>query len=181
MRSSTITSLGNPGSFDLSDKDDPLYYIARASHEQSMQFYNLSSNSFEYRQEESTDVGAIQTAFDGYLTSFKAWIDSALTARAEGESIPALPAFAALATAGIPNILIAMIIKFGIQILMEWIRGKLNPQSEDIDELVDVLKRAMLYNSDTEDEYAIMSAVADQPIEIMLNNTNNIEDVSFSR
>lgn len=57
MREVTAYSLGNPGTFDITDKNDPLYYIARFNHEMSVNLYNLQQAGWEFRQ--GTDLDGL--------------------------------------------------------------------------------------------------------------------------
>jgi hypothetical protein len=61
----SLYSLGDPGTFDITDKDDPMYYVARFNHEMSVNFYNLQQAGWEFRQ--SSDKELVDTLFDGLI------------------------------------------------------------------------------------------------------------------
>jgi hypothetical protein len=60
-----LYSLGNPGTFDLTDKDDPMYYVARFNHEMSVNFYNLQTAGWEFRQSDEKEI--VETLFEGLI------------------------------------------------------------------------------------------------------------------
>ena len=91
MLEETVYSLGNPGTFDITDKTDPQYYIARFSHEMSVNFYNLNQAGFAWRQGTQADFGSIETSFDSLMSDVETWFDSAVSASMDDETIPSLP------------------------------------------------------------------------------------------
>jgi len=174
-----VQSLGNPGSFDITDKDDPLYYIARAAHEESMQYYALQTTGFEYRQEEVSDVTTIQASLETYLSSFAAWLEDAVEAQAEGEEIDPLPTLPAIPGLPYLQLILPIILRIGGRLLEIWLRKKLDGTT-DTSELVGVLRKALLHNPGEATEFPILEILAEEKTEIVINSTGSIEDMYWS-
>jgi hypothetical protein len=92
MLSQTVYSLGDPGTFDITDKTDPQYYIARFSHEMSENFYNLQTAGFDFNQMEATDYAAFENAYDTYRALIVTWFTTAIGESNDGDPITAVPA-----------------------------------------------------------------------------------------
>lgn len=178
MLEASVQSLGSPGSFDITDKDDPLYYIARASHEESLQYYAMQQQGFKYRQEETSDITTIQSSLEGYLTSFASWLDGAVASQEAGTEIAALPAIPSLPGLPMLNLILPILIRVGIRILEIYLRKRLDPDT-DTQELVTVLRKALMHNPGESNEFPILDLLANQPIELMVNTQNEQYDVAF--
>lgn len=183
MRSQTIFSLGDPGTFDITDKDDPLYYIARFSHEMSENFFNLQTAGFKFQQMESTDYGNFEDAYDNIVGDIEDWYDEAVEASMSELPIPAPPALPDL-TALLPILLgnpwLVMLVKFGIQIVLYWLRKRLEAGT-DVTEVSAVLRKALLLPDPANGEISILELLAATPIEIILSKYGDFQDVALSR
>lgn len=146
MKSRAIASLGDPGAFTLTDKDNPLYYIARFSHEMSMNFRNLNLDGFEFKQPENSDFNNVETAFDTYGNNLDTWFENAVQASEEYEEVPALPTIPDF-TDIIPwlaaNPWLAFLVKIAIRIGLTWLKKKLDPNTSGT-EVAKVLKEIFI-------------------------------------
>jgi hypothetical protein len=179
MRRVTVTSLGDPGSFTLTDKTDPLYYIARYSHEQSMNLYLLQSNSFAWEQDEDSDISAIQTAWETYLPTFEAWAESAIAASSSGSSIPDIPSLPLIPATTVEGILIQLALKYGLALLAKWLEAKLIGDTEG-SEVAQILRRAMLKNAGTPQEFSIFEQLSNVPLELIFSSLGEYKDMFYS-
>ena len=89
----SIQSLGDPGTFDLSDKDDPLYYTARAAHEVSLNLYQMSVAGMLWEQPETTDILSWRSSMATWFQDLEDWLDTAVESQDTGDSVPALSSF----------------------------------------------------------------------------------------
>ncbi|GAH10563.1 unnamed protein product, partial [marine sediment metagenome] len=69
MKSHAIVTEGDPGSFDITDKDNPLYYIARYCHECSDNLYHLSDEGFMWEQTLAADVTTHESSWNTYIVA----------------------------------------------------------------------------------------------------------------
>jgi hypothetical protein len=181
MLQQQVQSLGNPGTFDITDKTDPLYYIARFSHEMSMNFYQLNSQSFEFRQMEDTDFSSMEDEVDTYFALVKSWISNAVNASDAGNPIPSAPSFPMLTDTveflqggSWQGFLFRLFVQVGIA----WLEKKLS-SSTDAGELAQILRKAMLKGED-EDEYAILEQLSNTPLEIIISKEGDYQDICYS-
>jgi hypothetical protein len=175
MLTEPIYSLGNPGTFDITDKDDPLYYIARIAHEQSVDRYNLNDEGFEYRQDEGTDFSTVATAWDTYLSSLDTWYTSAVAASNAGSSIPAVPTLPTLPTDPLTNIVLQIVFRVAVQIGITWLKKKLDPNTE-AKELSAILKKAFLDG----DGESLLYVIQNTPLEIVISRHGEYQDFFYS-
>lgn len=178
MLEETIYSLGAPGTFDITDKTDPLYYIARFSHEMSQNFYNLQTEGFVWRQDESSDIASIISDFDTYATSLESWFTSAVAASNDDLPIPAPPSVPALPGSPLLGIILSVLVRILIRIFVDWLRKKLDPATEAL-EIARVLKKALLKQGPTE-EYSLVELLANTPLEIILSRIGEYQDYLYS-
>lgn len=175
MLTKAIYTLGNPGTFDITDKDDPLYYIARIAHEQSWDRYNLDDEGFEYRQDEATDFSGVATAWDTYLSSLDSWYTSAVAASNAGTSIPAVPTLPTLPTDPITNIVLQIVFRVIVQITVTWLRKVLDPATE-AKELSKILKDALLDGSGE----SLLHLLRSVPLEIIFSRQGEYQDFLYT-
>lgn len=174
MKTAVISSLGNPNSFDLIDKTNPLYYIARYSHEMSMNLYALSQASFQWEQGEVADYATEMAAWDVYSTSLEIWFTDAVAASDGGLPIPAPPSLPALPGISLPSLIINIVLRVGIKILINWLRKKLDP-TNPAGEISQILERALL----TGGGEPLISLLAAVPLEIIVNHAGAFEDFLY--
>lgn len=177
MLESTVHSEGNPGTFDITDKNDPQYYIARFSHEMSVNFYNLETAGFVWRQSENSDFSSLITSFDTYAGLLETWFTTAVAASGNDLPIPAPPSVPALPGSSLPQILIGILLRIGIRVLVDWLRKKLD-SGTDAKELTAVLRKAFIGEIDST-EYPLIELLADVPLEIILNKFGDFQDIVF--
>lgn len=175
MLTKAIYTLGNPGTFDITDKDDPLYYIARIAHEQSWDRYNLDDEGFEYRQDEATDFTGVASAWDTYLSSLDTWFTSAVAASNAGTSVPAVPTLPTLPTDPLTNIVLQIVFRVIVQICITWLRKKLDPDTE-AKELSAILKKALLDG----DGESLLYVIQNTPLEIIFSRHGEYQDFLYS-
>lgn len=179
MLESTVYSLGNPGTFDITDKDDPMYYISRFSHEMSKNFYDLQQDGFVWRQSENSDYSALITSFDTYAGSLETWFTTAVAASGNELPIPAPPSVPALPGSSLPQILIGILMRIGIRVLVDWLRKKLD-SGTDAKELTAVLRKALIGENGESEEFPLIELLAKVPLEILLTKRGDFEDLSFA-
>jgi hypothetical protein len=181
MLSQTIYSLGNPGTFDITDKTDPQYYIARFSHEMSKNFYDLQTAGFDFNQMETTDYAAFENAYDTYLTTLATWFDTAVQDSQDGDPIAAVPTIPDI-TAIVPwlgqNPWLTFLVKVALDMGIRWLRKKLDSNT-DAKEISAVLRQALIGVVDST-EYPLIELLAGQAIEILLTKEGRFEDILFS-
>ncbi len=178
MLSQTIYSLGDPGTFDITDKTDPQYYIARFSHEMSKNFYDLQTAGFDFNQMENSDYAAFEDAFDTYRTTLATWFDTAVQDSMDGDPIAAVPAVPDL-TALIPwlgsNPWVTFLLKVGLDIAIRWLRKKLDSDT-DAKEITQVLRQAFIGETGG-DEFPLMELFAEVPLQIIINRWGEFQDI----
>lgn len=175
MLESTVDSLGNPGSFDITNKDDPQYYIARFSHEMSLNFYNMETAGFVWRQSENSDFSSLIASFDTYAGLLETWFTTAVAASGDDLPIPAPPSVPALPGSSLPDILIGILMRIGIRVLVDWLRKKLDSET-DAKELTAVLRKALLGEID-ETEYPLIELLANRATEIIISRAGDFQDI----
>ncbi len=178
MLSQTVYSLGDPGTFDITDKDDPQYYIARFSHEMSENFYNLQTAGFDFNQMENSDYTAFENAYDTYLTTLATWFDTAVQDSMDGDPIAAVPTIPDITTL-VPwlgeNPWVTFLLKVALDMGVRWLRKKLD-SGTDAKELTQVLRQALIGEIDST-EYPLLELLANIPIEIILSRAGEINDL----
>lgn len=182
MLKEDVYSLGDPGTFDPDDKDDPQYYIARISHEMSKTLYNLQEAGFSFNQMENSDFSAFEDAFDTYSGLVQTWFDTAVQDSKDGDPIAAVPAIPDLTTiipwlAGNPwlTFLVRTAINFGLL----WLRKQLDSDT-DAKEITAVLRKALIGVNGEEEEYPLMELLAAIPIQVILSKHDYKDDLLFS-
>ncbi|MEE9396115.1 MAG: hypothetical protein V3V31_03790 [Methylococcales bacterium] len=170
MLSQTIYSLGDPGTFDITDKDNPQYYVARLSHELSENLYNLQTAGFDFNQMENSDYASFETAYDTYLTTLATWFDTAVQDSMDGDPIAAVPVIPDI-TAIVPwlgqNPWLTFLAKVALDMGIRWLRKKLDSDT-DAKEITQVLRQALIGEIDST-EYPLIELLANIPIEIILS------------
>lgn len=175
MLERTIYSLGDPGTFDITDKDDPLYYLARIAHEQSVDRYNLNADGFAYRQDEGSDFSSVATAWDTFAGNLESWFASAVASSEEGWTIPAIPTLPTLPSDPMSGIILQIIFRVGVRILADWLRKKLDPDTT-AKEVAQTIRKSFL----DDDGNPIMRELQHTPIRIILNRVGEYQDVFYS-
>lgn len=178
MLSQTIYSLGDPGTFDVTDKTDPQYYIARFSHEMSKNFSNLQTAGFDFNQQENSDFDAFEEAFDTYAATLSTWMDTAVQDSMDGDPIAGLPAIPDI-TAIVPWLgeyaWVTFLIKLAIDIFVRWLRKKLDSDT-DAKEIVQVLRQALIGEIDSE-EFPLIELLINKSVEVFLTRAGDFQDI----
>lgn len=181
MLSQTIYSLGNPGTFDITDKSDPQYYIARFSHEMSVNFYNLQTAGFDFNQMETTDYSSLETVFNTYASTLATWFDTAVQDSMDGDPIAAVPTSPDLTTT-IPwlgdNPWVSLLIRAGLDIAIRWLRKTLD-SATDAEEITRVLRQAFIGESDST-EFPLVELLANVPINVILTKYGELQNILLS-
>lgn len=173
-----IPTLGNPGSLDITDKSDPLYYVARVSHEQSQILYNLNQAGFKFKQMEDSDVSSFQASVDSYLTAVAAWYVTAVQESNDGDPISSAPTVPALPNVGgVPGVFVSILLKIAVHLALKWLEKKLDPNTE-AKEIAQILKQALI-GTGTGGEYPILDALANVPLEIIINRKDDYQDITY--
>lgn len=178
MLSEAVYALGNPGTFDIVDKNDPQYYIARFAHEMSVNYFNLQTEGFVWRQEEDSDYSTLISSFDTYAGLLETWFTTAVAASGNDLPIPVPPSVPALPGSSLPDILIGILMRIGIRVLVDWLRKKLD-SGTDAKELTAVLRQALIGEIDSE-EYPILELLASVPIEVIISRAGDIQTLLLS-
>lgn len=178
MLSQTVYSEGNPGTFDITDKNDPQYYIARFSHEMSENFFNLQTAGFDFNQMENSDYAAFEDAYDTYRALIVSWFTTAIGESNDGDPITAVPALPDI-TSIVPwlgdNPWLTFLVNLGIDLGLEWLRGKLASGTE-ASEVAQVLKQALIGEIDST-EYPLIELLAALPIKVSIDRKNEVQDI----
>jgi len=177
MLTRTLATLGNPGTFDLTDKTDPGYYIARFSHEMSLNLYNLSTDGFQFEQPVASDFDNIETSFETYSDDFYAWSVNAVAAAEAGLPIPTPPDSPTLPPSTLPGFLVTVVIKLAINLAVRWLEKKLDPNTDAL-EIARVLKQAFVGEHEGE-EFPLMEALKNTPLEIIINKRLEYQDFVY--
>jgi hypothetical protein len=181
MLKSTVYSLGNPGTFDITDKDDPLYYLARIAHEQSVNLWNLSQAGLEFRQMEQSDMAALETTYDSFYTDIIAWLDSAVAASMAEDPIPALPSIPDIfpayeVTDGSVGIWWA-IIKFLLYYLLLKLKKKLEGGT-DVTEVANILRKGLIGEAGGE-KYSFIELLQNAALHICIDKGDHFQDITY--
>ena len=179
MRSQVIYSHGDPGTFDITDKDNPLYYIARYCHECSEDRYELNSDGFVYEQSTVAEVNSVMGSWSTYRAAVLSWFPTAVAASNAGTAIPAAPTTPGYAYVAGMDPILHHILNSVITILVHWLEEKLDPDTES-KEIAQVLKRAFLDEDGEGDEYALIKQMANTPMEIVVSKADGFEDISYA-
>lgn len=178
MRRIDVFSLGNPGTFDIVDKDNPMYYLARIAHEQSQTLYNLQQADFELIQEEDSDFSSFEDAFDTYRSSLASWFDDAVEESEAGDPISSVPSIPDLTTL-IPwmgaNPWTTFLIRIIIDVSIRWLRKQLDSDT-DAKELSQILRKATL-KTVGEEEFSILELLANIPVEVVISKAGEFQDI----
>lgn len=181
MLSQEIYSLGDPGTFDITDKDNPQYYIARFNHEMSENLYNLQQAGFDFNQMEATDYASFEDAYDTYMTTLATWFDTAVQDSMDGDPIAAVPAIPDITTI-IPwvggNPWLTFLVRVIIHIGVLWLRKKLD-SGTDAKEITQVLRQAFIGEIDST-EFPLIELLSNIPIEIIINKYSDYQDIVMS-
>lgn len=179
MRSQVIYSHGDPGTFDITDKDNPLYYIARYCHECSEDRYELNADGFVYEQYTQDELVTYANSLDTALATVATWMKDAVDDSEAGTAIEATPWIAAPKHLGDGTGFTAIWIRFLVRVALAWIRQKLDSDT-DSTEIAQVLKRAFLDEDGAGDEYALIKQMANTPLEIVVSKADGFEDISYA-
>ncbi len=179
MLESTVYSLGDPGAFNPTDKDDPMYYVARFSHEMSRNFYDLQQDGFVWRQSENSDYSSLITSFDTYAGSLETWFTTAVAASGNELPIPAPPSVPALPGSSLPQILMGILMRIGIRVLVDWLRKKLD-SGTDAKELTALLRQALIGVNGESEEFPLLELLSSIPIEIIISKWGEYQDAVIS-
>jgi hypothetical protein len=199
MKEISIFTLGDPGTFSLTPSD-PMYYTERLSYELSKMLYLMNDEGFSLSQGEESDLDSAETALATWKSDFSTWYDAATSegTRAilfgpdgkkirRNRGVPAVspPSFPVLSTimggltaivGGVPAMLTGIAVQVISDLIVNWIKNAVIPDTGDTEEIADILTDALL-NSEGDSWLEILHQ---RPIEIMINKRNSIESVSFN-
>lgn len=163
MKSISVPTLGVLPAFTV-PTDDPNYWTERAHYEFSLGMYNMNQQGFTLSQAEYTDVEDLEGSVETFMTSFTSWFDSATSEGTRGVpavSEPKLPSLAdiigtAIAgiSGGVPAILISVVVRVGVNLLVDLIKNAIIPDTGDMEEVADILRSALLKS----DESSVLAA-----------------------
>jgi hypothetical protein len=177
MRITNLQSLGDPGTFDLTDKDDPQYYIARFSHECSQNLYALQQAGFTFEQPEAADFTAIETDMTTWIDAVGTWMGSAVLASESGLPVPVEPAPPAIPPKTLPGLIISIVLKIAVRAGIKWLGKKLDPDT-NTDELAKILRKSFLEGEGV-DEYALIKGISNLPIRIIISKNDDYQDFLY--
>jgi len=175
MLSCDVYSLGDPGSFDITDKDDPMYYLARLAHEQSENLYNLNTEGFEFRQDEASDFSTIAGSWNTFGADMNTWFTNAVAASEAGTTVPAIPTLPTLPTDPVTGIVLQILFRVAVSVLGNWLKKILDPDTS-AKELTQLLKAALL---DSEGN-SLFYLLGNTPLEIVLSRIGEYQDFLYS-
>lgn len=178
MKDISVYSVGDPGAFDLSKGAD-MYWTERVSYEFTKMLYDMSLEGFEVRQDEPTDYTDITSDFNTYAGSLATWFTTAVQASNDGDVIPAPPSVPALPGNTLPGILITIFLRVFVRIIVDWLRKKLDPDTQAL-EIAAILKKALLLPDPENGDISILELLASVPIEIILSKYGDVQDVNLS-
>lgn len=183
MNKVTVQTTGDIGSFDLTDKSDPLYYIAHFSHTMAKNFYQLNQNSFEWRQNTQTDMNGIETLLDTWMGNIATWFDTAVEDSMEGDpiaSIPSPPDFHTTYEATDAGVSVWwLIIKFCLWYVLLRLRKSLEGGT-DVTEVANILRKALLSTNESEEEYSNLILLAQQAVRIIISQSGDMQDFLYT-
>lgn len=178
MLSQTVYSLGDPGTFDITDKDNPQYYVARLSHELSENLYNLQDAGFDFNQMVAADYSAFEDAYDTYMGLLATWFDTAVQDSMDGDPIAAVPTIPDI-TAIVPwlgaNPWLTFLVKVALDMGIRWLRKKLDSDT-DAKEITQVLRQALIGEIDST-EYPLIELLANKAVEIFITRAGDFQDI----
>lgn len=177
MKTISVYSLGNPGTFDLIPGDD-MYWTERLSYEFSKMLYDMQTQGFDVRQEEATDYDTLESDLDTFSDSFATWAESAFEASTDGLPIPSPPSVPALPGGPLGGMLISIFLRIIIKLLVRWIEKMLIPDTEG-SEIAQILKKGLIDQNASGEDYSILWNLARQAIHIILTKESIINDVEL--
>lgn len=178
MKFQLMESLGDPGTFDLTDKSDPLYYMARFAHEQSKNLYALNQAGFSWREDETVDYSTLEADLVTYIANMNTWYDVAVLESNSGLPITTPPALPALPSLPLPGVLPTIIARIAIQLLVYWLKKKLDPDSRG-GELAELFRKAFIGNNG-EDDFSLIELLGNVPLEIIISRIGEYQDFLYS-
>jgi len=91
MKSITIPSIGNPGTFSPLTVGDPTYYTEAASFDMRKLFWDLNQAGYTITQLETGDVDSIVSWIQGIHSDLSNFIENFITWMEEGGDYPSEP------------------------------------------------------------------------------------------
>lgn len=194
MKSFTPYSLGAPSAFNVSPTADN-YNQERLAYELSYTLYSMSDVSYDFSQEESSDVSTVLATADTFVSDVGDWLTSAVAAQVAGTSVPAIPGIGALVAGLSPQSIMIFVAQIVIRFVLAWLAKKFDGSTETGElaalfekgffveeggERVSILERALLSEQVPGSFLSNLWLLANQPVEIMLNRTGEIESISFN-
>jgi hypothetical protein len=155
----------------------------------------MNNAGFTISQEEASDVSTMLATADTFVSDLSTWLVSAVSAQAEGTSVPAIPAIGTLVAGLSPTSIMTFVAHLAIKFALEYLRERFEGGSdtgelvslldsaimaEENGEKISVLKRFCLSQQGTGGYLSNLWLLSQQPIEIMINRTGQIESVSFN-
>jgi hypothetical protein len=175
MKSISIFSLGNPGSYDPETD-----YVNRLHYEMSYNLWLMSDEGMTVSQPEASDVASNEADITAFLVSFESWLEAAFAAYQAEEEIPDMPAFPSLSTWSFKGWM-PILLRAAIQLLILYLEkrfGGILPPGTGIDDVLKkILSRSWLTSEDLEEAQPLLGLFAGQPINIRLSYGNRIEEV----
>ena len=173
-----VQSLGDPGTFDITDKSDPQYYIARYAHEMSLNLYWLKFYGFKWYQEEDSDYTTLQTSYETYASDMWTWFVTAVDQAESGSPISVPPAIPALPGNTLPGMLLSIFLRVAVQLTVYWLHKKLDPAT-DAKEICRILRQAFIGEVDST-EYPLIELLANIPLEIIFSRAGEYQDFFYT-
>jgi hypothetical protein len=174
-----IQTLGEPGTFDLTDKDDPLYYTARAAHEVSLNLYHMANAGMLWEQAQTTDITSWRSAMSLWFADLETWLDAAVESQDTGDPVPPLTAFPQLEAnfaRGFPFVeILYHVLRYIIVLLV-----KRYEKGTEVNEIANVLKKAMLDEDLSGNLNPILERLGNTPLEIILSEVGDYQDFLYS-
>jgi hypothetical protein len=79
----------------------------------------------------------------------------------------------------VEGILIQLALKYGLALLAKWLEAKLIGHTEG-GEVAQILRRAMLKNAGTPQEFSIFEQLANVPLELIFSSLGEYKDMFYS-
>lgn len=174
-----------PGTFDLTGAEEN-YWEEFAAWCYVQEQWNKSQAGMQLAQPESSDVEAVETAFNNLSDYTKTWLVSAVNASAEGNQpgafdknyIPELLSFVGLLVTGNWGAIFVLFVKVGLEFLIDATEKKLDPDVATGD-VAEVLRKGLLDENAQGDEYSLLWNIARQQIRILIQKAGDFDDAIF--
>lgn len=123
-----------PSTFDKT-VDHPNYHTEMLSYNLNHLLQGMGSAGLSFRQVEQGDITAIEDSFDGYMSTFESWLNSAVHVQNTGAgSVSAVPALPDVIS-GLPAIIsgstvLTILAKIAVHLILKKMEKTFNPNTE---------------------------------------------------